>query len=51
MAKKRKQARYDQRNVVQRGLIKVCIWIPEAARERVIKMAAELRRAASGGGS
>lgn len=37
------QKRYAQRNDLDRGLIKVCIWIPLEDRERVIRMADKLR--------
>jgi len=42
------QKRYEERQRESRGMVKVCIWIPASAKQRVLKMAAELRRLAGG---
>ena len=45
------QERYEKRNKQERGLVKVCIWIPEESRERVVAMAETLRKRARAAGT
>ena len=40
------QDRYRKRQIETRGLVRVSIWIPTEARDRVLKMAKKLRRLA-----
>lgn len=40
------QERYQRRQRDTRGMVRISIWIPEEARDRVLKMAEKLRRLA-----